>query len=87
MKKKFHPGDRVRVKSIRATGTIIHSSTVISSLFLDNADMLRPKERHKLPTEHSKTEKARFVTFTDDLELIDNSKPDPDWKDIWDSNE
>ncbi len=82
---KFKVGDRVRFTEDNAffhglTGTIQEQDSDINQIKLDKPVDMPITKRGEL--------KRISTVYADDesLILINPSKPDPDWKDIWDSN-
>lgn len=86
---KFKIGDRVKIISVKDTGTVIDAGEEMSIVQLDNPEKIVPIEMKETLKERGyETPKvAKYHTFNDDLEHISSSgNPEKDWKDIWDSN-
>lgn len=89
----FKEGDRVLVISLKTTGTVDlveYSGDVgAARIMLDTSEELikkfAPIEKNSKPMELQPGDHIYYHTFTSDLEHLKSSKPEPDWKDIWDS--
>jgi len=91
----FRVGDKVRVISYNATGTIIEIDIVKKTATVNMDDVegmakkLLPKERfrnfQKQMDTTDKDPQCHIYTEFKDLQLI--VTPQADWKEIWDSNE
>lgn len=87
---KFKVGDRVIVIPFKMHGTIKsireRQITVTPDDPKQLGAILEPKEKIKTNTSKNVSYPTHIVCEEHHLKLIGNTKSDPEWKKIWDSN-
>jgi hypothetical protein len=82
-------GDRVRVISLKCYGILKSIDVKTATVEITDPNIIaiaRPKERIATTNSDIDPESMMYFTFANDVEPVLSGKPEPDWKDIWDSN-